>query len=786
MLSFRIEKAGLLATTAIVAAFAMPAGALAQEAAVEEAEGVEAAPVANESAEGGPIVITARRRAESLQDVPLAVTAYSGEMLEREAALDITDIADTTPNVTLEASRGTNSTLTAFIRGVGQQDPVAGFEQGVGIYLDDVYLNRPQAAVLDIYDVERIEVLRGPQGTLYGRNTIGGAVKYVTRPLPEGTHGSARVSVGTHGQLDMVGKVSMGNEVFRAGAAVAWLQNNGFGENIVTGEENYNKDVLATRLSFEAGDADTILARVAYDRTEDDSNARGGFRLIPGLASGAPLLDDEYDTRAGLMDPVQQVTAEGISFHLDAGIDDHWTFRSITAWRDDESATPIDFDTLQAVDLDVPAIYENEQISQELQLLYEGDRLQGLLGAYYLDADAYTVFDVRLFTFINGLTALTQGDVKTKTWAIFGDLDFDITDQLSVSVGGRYTDDERRSAVFRETYFGGGSPIFGGAGVVFATTSDFEGRRNDEAFTPRASVTFKPSADHTIYASYAEGFKGGGFDPRGQSSAAPDMDGSGTVTYEEIYDFFAFAPETVKSYELGWKGNLFDDRVYAALALFNADYEDVQIPGSIGVTDSSGNQTFIGVTTNAAKARIRGLEFEGNATLMGDSYSDRLTLGWSLGLIDAKYLEYIDSRGLDVADDREIQNTPDVTASGTLAYVTQVGGGELIANTTLSYRGDSQQFELASPLDQDGFALWDAGVTWESEDGHWTLGLYGKNLTDERYITAGYNFLAQDPDSGALILGADGNPIPTLGTEGTLTAYYGNPRQIFASVGYRF
>jgi iron complex outermembrane receptor protein len=138
------------------------------------------------------IVVTARRRNELLQDVPIAVTAYSSEQLERQGALDITDIGDTTPNVNLETSRGTNTTLTAFIRGVGQQDPVAGFEQGVGIYLDDVYLNRPQGALLDIYDVERIEVLRGPQGTLYGRNTIGGAVKYVTRRLADVPEGSVR------------------------------------------------------------------------------------------------------------------------------------------------------------------------------------------------------------------------------------------------------------------------------------------------------------------------------------------------------------------------------------------------------------------------------------------------------------------------------------------------------------------------------------------------------------------------------------------------------------------
>ena len=130
------------------------------------------------------IIVSARRRNERLIDVPIAVTAISGEALEAIGALDITDVQNQAPNVTLENSRGTNSTLTAFIRGVGQQDPVPGFEAGVGIYLDDVYLNRPQAAVLDIYDVERIEVLRGPQGTLYGRNTIGGAIKYVTKRLP--------------------------------------------------------------------------------------------------------------------------------------------------------------------------------------------------------------------------------------------------------------------------------------------------------------------------------------------------------------------------------------------------------------------------------------------------------------------------------------------------------------------------------------------------------------------------------------------------------------------------
>src|SRR5947209_695664 len=182
------------------------------------------------------IVVTARRRAETLLNVPIAVTAFTGAQLENEGARDITELANTTPNVTLETTRGTNTTLSAFIRGIGQQDPVAGFEQGVGIYVDDVYLNRPQAAVLEIYDVERIEVLRGPQGTLYGRNTIGGAVKYVTRRLSDHPAFHFRGDLGTYSQADAVASASMPlGPVLRVGASLARLSRGGFGKNFTTG-----------------------------------------------------------------------------------------------------------------------------------------------------------------------------------------------------------------------------------------------------------------------------------------------------------------------------------------------------------------------------------------------------------------------------------------------------------------------------------------------------------------------------------------------------------------------
>jgi len=150
------------------------------------------------------ITVTARRREENLQDVPAAVTAFSGQDLQLRGASDITEIAQQAPSVTLEPSRATNSTLTAFIRGIGQQDPLAGFEQGVALYVDDIYIARPQGALLDIYDVERVEVLRGPQGTLYGRNAVGGAIKYVTRRLGDEPAFRAKASLGTYNQRDLV------------------------------------------------------------------------------------------------------------------------------------------------------------------------------------------------------------------------------------------------------------------------------------------------------------------------------------------------------------------------------------------------------------------------------------------------------------------------------------------------------------------------------------------------------------------------------------------------------
>ena len=721
------------------------------------------------------VVTTARRREESLMEVPLSISVLGGVDLERVGAVDIIEIAKQSPNVTLEVSRGTNTTLTAFIRGVGQQDPVAGYESGVGLYVDDVYFNRPHAAVLDLYEVERIEVLRGPQGTLYGRNTIGGAIKYVTRRIEADPMVRVKGSAGTYGQLDGLVTGSMPlTDSFRVGGTVAAFTRDGYGDNLTLGTEQYDKDVLGFRGTIEWDVTDSLFLSLSGDYTQDDSSPKFGHRLTDANVSDAPVLDDVFDSRGGLNVPEQDVEMSGFSLLAEWEISDSWMAKAIIADREDETWSPIDFDSLAVDDLDVPVTYQNEQFSTELQLLYSGERLNGVMGYYLLDANAYNDFDVVLgptgdLIGVPGLNANTVGDVDTDTWSVFADFSYDLNDFWSVSVGGRYTSDERSSRVLRRTFAGGTSPTFGGSGVVIATTSDFDGSEEWTEFTPRASVTWMPSDEHSVYLSYSEGFKGGSFDPRGQTNSAPDLDGDGTVSDDEVFEFMRFLPETVTSYELGWRTNALDGRLMSSIAVFFADYEDVQVPGSIGTdTDGDGvNDTFTGVTTNAGAAEIPGVELEGSFRA-----SDNWSFRWAVGWLDAEYTEFVDASGTDVSDQAVFQNTPEWTASAALTYERPLSlfgnGGQFFFIPSLAYRDDASQFEFRNELlDQEAFTLFDLSIVWEDDDGHWRVGLHGKNLGDEEYKVAGYNF-------------------PTLGLEGNVTAFYGPPQTVTATVEYVF
>ncbi|MDP5188977.1 TonB-dependent receptor, partial [Rheinheimera baltica] len=317
------------------------------------------------------IEVTARRTIENLQEVPVAVTSIGAADLAERGIATVVELQQFSPNTTLQQSRGTNSTLTAFIRGVGQEDPLWGYEPGVGIYVDDIYVARPQGAVLDILNVERIEVLRGPQGTLYGKNTIGGAVKYVTKEMSGDTEFAVNVTAGSYkqGDVKLTGQIPLIDNQLYLGFGYANLQRDGYGNfltSALAGQdgENYNKDLQAYRFTLEYRPSDAVFIRLNYDKTEDDSNAKGGYRLLPSLLTDAPVPDSVYDSYTS-MPTWNTVDTEGVGLTINWDINDNWTFKSITSQRESYSKTNIDFDNTSLDIFDVPAIYDDEQFTQE-------------------------------------------------------------------------------------------------------------------------------------------------------------------------------------------------------------------------------------------------------------------------------------------------------------------------------------------------------------------------------------------------------------------------------------
>ena len=729
------------------------------------------APAASANDNPNVVVVTARRREETLQDVPVSVTAFNADQLSKQGIPDITGLALALPNTTMKASRGTNSTLTAFIRGVGQQDPLAGFEAGVGIYLDDIYLARPQGAVAEIYDVERIEVLRGPQGTLYGRNTIGGAVKYVTRKLAPQTDVRFRATVGNYQQREAIVTASTPiSETTRIGGSFGKFDRGGYGKNLFNGQPNYDKDLTAARLSAEFTPTSKLFIRLSGDATQDDSHPRNGHRLTTGRTSGAPILENVYDTRANLnlaLGKEQEVKAHGVAALVEYQLTENLTLKSVTASRKDTSYAPIDFDSLAVTDFHVPALYRNKQFSQELQATYTGDKIQGVAGVYYIDANAFNQFD----TIVAGASVFTSGDIDTKAWAVFADGSYNITDALSASLGGRYTVDEREAGILRKAYLGmNGSPEMGNApALLLSTQTNFtngELVREDKKFTPKVGLAYKASPTQNVYGSFARGFKGGGFDPR------VNVVGS-RLNLETVRR--GFLPETIDTLELGLKSQYNGGRILTNIALFKSDYKDVQIPSSVAI-DTNGDgvdDSFAGITTNAGAADIKGIEIEASARV-----TNAFSLSGMYSHINAKYTEFLALRPVNgvnqlvnIANERVFQNTPKNSANlrANYDFPLALGGnaGRVSLIGSASYKDDTSQFEFASALDQKAYSIYDASIIWTSANSKLRYSIHGKNLNDVHYKTGGYIF-------------------PTLGAEGTLTAFYGAPRTVSASIEYRF
>lgn len=692
------------------------------------------------------IQVTARRTAENLQTVPVAVTSIGAEDLKQKGIENIVAVQQQSPNTTLQVSRGTNSTLTAYIRGIGQQDPLWGFEPGVGIYIDDVYLARPQGAAMDVYDVERIEVLRGPQGTLYGRNTIGGAVKYVTKPLSGDNEFAIRGTLGSYNQRDLKlsGQTALTDKLF-VGAAGAVYTRDGFGTYLNTGEENYNKDIKSGRISVQYQAADNLRINFAADKTQDDSNSKGGHRLTPSLLTQETPPSNVYDSNTSMpADNSVETSGQSVTVAWDVNAD--WTIKAISARREGVTDTNIDFDATKLPSLDVPAFYEDEQTSHELQFLYNHDKLKFASGLYKFSGDACGAFGTVLVSGL-GVTIENGGCVQTDSIAAYAQGSYQVTDQWSFTLGGRYTKDDKDANVYRYVYLGYKKPR--DTANKIGTQSDFTGSESFNHFSPRVGFEYQANDKVMVYGSYTDGFKSGGFDMRGNQSVNPKAGDP-------------YQPETVDTYELGVKSELLDRRLRLNTALFSSKYDDMQVTVQRAVNNTVASQVL-----NAASADIQGLEFEATGVA-----TDNLQFNLILGYVNASFnqVQYFDAATqttTDVSNLWSFANTPKLTATLGAKYTMALSSGELVWTANASHRSSTQIFEVPSMLDFGGYTLLNAGVTWYSNDGHWDVSLQGRNLGDKETRIAGYNF-------------------PLLAKEQTITAYYGDPRTVSLSLGYRF
>jgi len=721
------------------------------------------------------IEVTARKTAENLQTVPVSLTSIGAAELAENGISVMTEVQRFSPNTTLQTSRGTNSTLTAFIRGVGQQDPLWGYEPGVGIYVDDVYMARPQGAVLDLLDVERIEVLRGPQGTLYGKNTIGGAVKYVTKPMSGDTEFNIEGTLGSYNQQDLklTGQIPLIDDKLFIGFGHAELNRDGFGEFLTSAldnqdRENYNKDLSASRLTLEFHATEDLFMRLAWDRTNDDSNAKGGYRLLPSILTDAPVPDSVYDSYTS-MPTWNEVELEGLSFIVDWQATDTLSIKYVASSREGYSETNIDFDNTSLDIFDVPAIYDDENTSHELQANYVGDGFTIVSGLYAYDGESCGHFDA-ILGFLGraafntpGLTREVTGCNNSKSVAAYIQSSIDISEKLSLTVGARYTKEEKQAFVNNGLAFfnvypqDGWVPDFERGDVSFpqvlGTDTNGDGildapkKADWSRFTPRLGLEYQIDDDTMVFASYSQGFKSGTFNPRATTNES------------------AANPEILDSIELGIKKD-WNDVLRTNVTIFSLDHQDRQY---ITVTPDPDDLTVL----NQNLGNIKGSTAKGIEAEITWATTDNLRIDFSVGYLDA-----------DIEDDPTLvtplvglSNTPEYTMNLGANYTMDTDMGYFVFSGGYYYRDDYLLFEDSDALMQEGYGTLNASVTWESIEANWYGGLHFKNITDEEAMVGGYNFAVENDD---------GSHSPGLGGDTTLIGYYNDPRTIHLTVGYRF
>jgi iron complex outermembrane receptor protein len=701
------------------------------------------------------ITVTARRREESLQDIPVAVSAFSDEELRALQADNLSALSGAVPNLNLVQGRGSATSANVFIRGIGQPDALQTFDPAAGVYVDDIYMSRIQGALFELYDVERVEVLRGPQGTLYGKNTIAGAIKLVSKRPSDELTGQIELMGGDYDRFDLKAYVS-GPLSDTVSFSLAGLTSNrdGIVADPATGKEYNDIDTQAGRAILRFAPSDRFDATVSLDYTRQRNAltlGRNEADLIavdlapitaPPVVVLTPARTGEFDYRTRTSfanDEGQTLDHWGGSLTLNWHLGDAWSFKSITAYRELEPDLYIDIDATEFELGDVFVGIDQDQLSQEFQLLFDGGgRWQAVFGLYYLDENVESLQLAFADDFLrfNGtplpFERMVGDELENKSYAAFAHVSVDLTDRLSGSLGVRYTQDEKD--YFRTTTTN-----------LDPTPFDYVDDDSWDAVTPSATLEYAFTPDAMTYLSVARGFKSGGFNGRANSVA----------------DTGSFDPEYVWTYELGYKGQWNGGRLTTNAAVFYSDYTDFQ--ARVGDADPLG---FRFPVLNAGELEIYGAELEVVAVPV-----DALQLRAAIGYLSADYKEFEDCRpqyGPDCDHSgEEPPFAPEWTAGLGLSYTIP-----LTVRTALTFGVDGNfkakhwlSVDNRDVLTQDDFWLVNALATLRGTDGGWWVSVGGKNLTDEVYKTDAQEFAAV------------GN---------IQTAYYGDPRTWSIALGFAF
>lgn len=714
------------------------------------------------------IVVTARRRQESMQSVPVSVAAFSAAALESKGIQSIADIQQSTPNLTFSpGTGGSSSQISPFIRGVGEYDYIITSDPAVAVFIDGVYQARAFGAITSLLGIERIEVLRGPQGSLFGKNTIGGAINIVTH-RPQGSDtGSVDLRVGSYDSVQLRGLYDGAiNDQWAYSVSVIGKRADGWQENLAgTGDLGNEKQVAGrVALRYRGDDLDaTLSVDGLHQRQNSSAHSMIAFddtAFIPALYSSfvAPcctvLPDNIKQTASNKELNVDNADAVNASLTLEFG--GAWGVKSITGVRytNVEFARDGDASTLSYAG-DHQEISAT-QLSQEIHLTRDdlfNDRGRVLLGFYGFYERAHQ--DTRLVTAEGLYEALRDSGVpdlagmapfldfnvdfdlrqKNTNLAAFGNFIYELTDRLSVDAGARFTWERKKlnasaHRVFADIPLIDGHPEFGG-------------KESWSNFSPKVTLSYKFDEDVLGYATFSKGFRSGGFN--GRPTAADEI---GT------YD-----PEKLTSFEAGLKSSLFDRRLRFNLSAYYNRYTDQQV--SVSFVGTSG--LVVVRTENAGKSRMWGFEAEANAYL-----TDWFSLDASVGYINSKYLEYMSVDTLGNPLDRsglKLKQTPPWTGSVGATARFPLGDANGTFRVDASYQ-DSKFIDVANTeiLKGKAHAILNARLQVELNNG-WALGLEGQNLTDKQVIREGYD---------------------SRTSFGFTEAYYSLPRRIYGFVKYDF